>query len=179
MLEHREQVVADLWLVVFTVAGREDRHLAGGTVGRPDVEFARLVVAAALTEAVAVIFRQARLGMYAERRFEQRASVLVAIRGIDDIGDDRNARKAADGIGRRHDLVAQARAPLLVAVGLGTQHQVRKIHVPLVWRYVRTLGQVAQVAEIAVVDDFPVILLVDTVDLHGFGFVDQIEQGRK
>ena len=45
---------------------------------------------------------------------------------------------------------------------------------------IRALGQVAEVAEIALVDNFPVIcFLVDAVDLKCLGFVDQVEQGRE
>ena len=46
-------------------------------------------------------------------------------------------------------------------------------------RHVRTLGQVAEIAEVTVIDYFPVILLGDPIDFHGLGFINQIEQCRK
>jgi hypothetical protein len=48
-----------------------------------------------------------------------------------------------------------------------------------VGRDVRAFGHVAQVAEITVIHDLPVVLFGDAVHLHGIGFVDQIEQGGK
>jgi hypothetical protein len=44
---------------------------------------------------------------------------------------------------------------------------------------IRALGQVTEIAEIALVDNFPVICLVDAVDLERLRFVDQVEQGRE
>jgi len=47
-------------------------------------------------------------------------------------------------------------------------------------RHIVTLGHVAHVAQITVIHHFPIHLsLVDTVKLHGLGFVDGIEQGGK
>jgi hypothetical protein len=48
-----------------------------------------------------------------------------------------------------------------------------------VWGHVRALRHETYIAQIAVVDDFPVIAFGDAVDLHCFAVVDQIEQGRK
>jgi hypothetical protein len=56
---------------------------------------------------------------------------------------------------------------------------VREIYVPLVWRHVRTLGLVAEVAEIALVDDLGEVGLGNPIDFHRRGFVDQVKQGRK
>jgi hypothetical protein len=55
----------------------------------------------------------------------------------------------------------------------------RKIKIPGVGRYIRAFGQIADVAQIALIDNFPVILLVDTVDFAGTAFINQIEQGGK
>ena len=126
-----------------------------------------------------MVLGQSRFGMDAERGFEQGAGMLIAVDRVDDIDDDRDAGEAAYRIGGRHDLVAHSGAALFVAIRLGAQHQVRKIDVPFVRRNVRTFGQVTEVAKVAMVHDLPVILLVDAVDLHGLGFVDQVEQGRK
>ena len=117
--------------------------------------------------------------MHVERGLEQGAGVFVTIGRIDDIGDDRNAGEAADGIGRGYDLVAQLIASFLVADRLGAQHQVRKVDIPLVRRHVGALGQVAEIAQVTVIDDAPVVFPGDAVDLHGVGFIDQVEQGRK
>jgi hypothetical protein len=46
-------------------------------------------------------------------------------------------------------------------------------------RHVGAFGQVAEVAEIAVIDDLPVVFPGNTVHFHGVGFIDQVEQGRK
>ena len=47
-----------------------------------------------------------------------------------------------------------------------------EIDIPLMRRHVRTLAHVAHVAQIALVDDFPVILLVDPVHFKGFTLID-------
>ncbi len=73
--------------------------------------------------------------------------------------------------------VAEARAFLAVLGGLGPQHQVREVDIPRVRRHVRTLGHVAHVAQVTVVDDLPVDLLVDAVQLQGGRLVDGIKQG--
>jgi hypothetical protein len=54
-----------------------------------------------------------------------------------------------------------------------------KVEVPLVGRHIRAFGQVAQVAQIALVDDFPVVFFVHAIHLECGAFVDQIEQGGK
>ena len=46
-------------------------------------------------------------------------------------------------------------------------------------RHVRALRHEAHVAQITVVDDFPVDLLVDAVDLARGGLIDRIKQCRK
>src|ERR1700690_703101 len=45
-------------------------------------------------------------------------------------------------------------------------------------RHVRAFGHVTHVTEIAVVDHFPIGLLIDAVDFAGLRLVDQIEQRR-
>jgi hypothetical protein len=46
-------------------------------------------------------------------------------------------------------------------------------------RHIRALGHVAQVAQIALIDDLPVPLLPDAIDLAGGAFVNQIKQAGK
>jgi len=60
-----------------------------------------------------------------------------------------------------------------------TQHHMREIHVPRMRRNVRTLGLVAQVAQVALLDDLGVIGLGDAIDFHRRGCIDQVEQGRE
>ena len=55
----------------------------------------------------------------------------------------------------------------------------REVDVPRMRRHVRTLGHVAHVAEITVVDDLGEVLPVDAVELSGLGLVDEVEQRRK
>jgi hypothetical protein len=55
----------------------------------------------------------------------------------------------------------------------------RKIQVPFVRRHVGTFGHVAEVAQVAVLDDLPVVLLLDAVHFQGRRFVDQVEQRRE
>ena len=63
--------------------------------------------------------------------------------------------------------------------GLGAQHQMRKIDIPRMGRYVRTFGHVADIAQIALVDDFPVFVLEHPIHIECRAFVDEIEKSRK
>ena len=47
------------------------------------------------------------------------------------------------------------------------------------WRHVRTLGHVAHVAQVALIDDFAEVFFRDTVELAGLALVDQIKQSRE
>ena len=46
-------------------------------------------------------------------------------------------------------------------------------------RHVRALGHITDIAQVALVDDFPIILFVDTVYFAILGFVDQVKQRRE
>jgi hypothetical protein len=46
-------------------------------------------------------------------------------------------------------------------------------------RHIRALGHVAQVAQIALIDDLPIPLLPDAINLAGGAFVNQIKQAGK
>lgn len=76
----------------------------------------------------------------------------------------------------RQHLVAQLRVAGAEMDGLGAQHQVREIEVPLMRRHVGALRHVAEVAEVAVLDDLPVVFLLDAVDFHRFRVIDKVEQ---
>jgi hypothetical protein len=47
------------------------------------------------------------------------------------------------------------------------------------WRDVGALGHEAHVTQITVVHDLPIMTLVDRLELHLRGFIDQIKQGGK
>ena len=162
-----EQVVADARLVVVDVAGREDRDLARRAlaVARPATPStsaprraeARRRVAAAATRRGATpstpsqhLARRRRRGSPrsppARRPGCRRACRCASVRR-------RAACRAADA--RR----------LRELDRLGAQHQVREVDVPRMRRHVRALGHVAHVAQVALVDDLPVVLLGDAVDL--------------
>jgi hypothetical protein len=63
--------------------------------------------------------------------------------------------------------------------GLGAQHQVREVDVPLVRRHVRALRPVAHVAQVAVVHHLRILALVDAGKLAVAGGVDEVEQRRE
>ena len=77
------------------------------------------------------------------------------------------------------ELLAALDLALLELDRLGAQHQVREVQVPGVRRRVRTLGHVAQVAQVALVDHLPVVVLLDAVHLAVVGGIDQVEQVRE
>jgi hypothetical protein len=56
---------------------------------------------------------------------------------------------------------------------------VGEIDIPVMRWYVGTFDLVTQVTQITLVDHLPVVFFVYTVDLEGFGFIDQVKQGRK
>jgi hypothetical protein len=93
--------------------------------------------------------------------------------------DDRYAGEQAYLVGRGQELVARGGAVLPELHGLGAQHQVREVEVPLVRRHVRALAHVAHVAQVALVDDVLVLLLRDAIDLAGRPVVDKVEQRRE
>jgi len=54
-----------------------------------------------------------------------------------------------------------------------------EIDVPLMWRYIGTLGHVTHVAQITMIDNAPIGFFRDTIELHGLGFIDGIEKSRE
>ena len=54
-----------------------------------------------------------------------------------------------------------------------------EIDVPFMRWYIRTLGQVAQIAQIALLNNIKKVALLNTIDFHGFGLIDQVKQCRK
>jgi hypothetical protein len=51
----------------------------------------------------------------------------------------------------------------------------REVEIELMWRYIGALRHVTHVTEITLVDYLFVVGFVDTVDLHGFAVIDQVE----
>jgi hypothetical protein len=82
-------------------------------------------------------------------------------------------------IGGGQQLLGHAHFPFLELNGLGPQHGVREVQVPGVRWGVGALGHVAQVAHVALVHHFPIILFVHPIDFQGAALVDQVKQGRK
>jgi hypothetical protein len=92
---------------------------------------------------------------------------------------DGNAGELAVHVGGSEELLRRAHLAFFELDRLGAQHGVRKVEVPRVRRRVRTLGHVAQVADVALVDDLPIVLFIDPVDLHRLARIDQVEQRRE
>ena len=46
-------------------------------------------------------------------------------------------------------------------------------------RHIGTFNLVTEIAQVTFINDLPVILFIHTIDLEGFGFIDQVEQGRE
>src|SRR3954449_6672049 len=60
---------------------------------------------------------------------------------------------------------------------LGAQHQVRKVDVPGMRRNIGAFRHEAHVTQVTVVDDVPMDLLVDAIELERGARIDRIEQG--
>ncbi len=99
--------------------------------------------------------------------FHHFANDGIAVGRIDDIGDHGQAAQVALDLGIAEQFVAELAFAFFELQRLGAQHQVGKIHVPWVWRYIGALGLITQIAHEALVDHLPVICLGDTVHLHG------------
>jgi len=54
-----------------------------------------------------------------------------------------------------------------------------EIDVPFMGRNVGAFGQITEIAEIALVDNFSIVGYGDAVHFHGLALVHQIEQGRE
>jgi hypothetical protein len=90
-----------------------------------------------------------------------------------------DAGKGAVHVGGSQKLLGRTDLAFLELDRLGPQHGVRKVQIEFVRRHVGALGQVAQIAHVALVDHLPVVFLVHAVDLTGRALVDQVKQGGK
>ncbi len=178
VLEQLEQVMADSRLVVVDEAGGENRHLARRALAVVDDRRPPLVCG---TPAKALRRQLGHPGLrvHAECCVHRLAGELGLVHGVHGLHDDRNAGEAAVHVGRGQEALAGLDVAAFELDRLGAQHQVREIELPRMRRRVRTLGHVAQVAQVALVDDVPVGLLLDTVHLAVGRGIDQIEQCRK
>ncbi len=114
--------------------------------------------------------------MHIQHTFQRIPEQPVIVQRVHSDVDHRDRRQLANGIRTGQDLVAHRRALVPEALCLCTQHQVREIEVPLVRRHVGTLGHVTDVTHVALVDHLVVVILCDTVDLHGLALINEIEQ---
>lgn len=172
--KHGQQVVTDARLVEIHVAGGVDRDLAGRTLAVLGLHLRRLLRVAAKLARCEV--GQPRVLVDAERLFHQAARRVRVIHRVDRLRNDGNAGERAERVGVRQELVAQRYVSPLKGGSLRAQHQVRKIDVPLMRRHVGTFRHVAQIAQIALIDDGAKLLLVDFVRLACIRFVDEVEQ---
>jgi hypothetical protein len=117
--------------------------------------------------------------VHAECGFEQRSPHAAAVTRIHELGNHRNAGKLANSIGRAQCAVTKRGAFFLEPRGLGAQHQVRKIYIPLVWRHIRTFSHVAHVAQVAIIDDLPIDFPRHAIEFHGVGIINGVEQSRE
>src|SRR5574341_549245 len=116
--------------------------------------------------------------MDAEDGLHGGACGLEVVNCVDGLRHYRDRGELAHRVGRREQAVAKLDS-FFELDRLRAQHDVREVDVPRVRRNVRALRHVAQVAQVALVDDLRVVALGDTVDLHRRRRVDEVEQRRE
>lgn len=158
----------------FYVARRVDRDLAGRALAVAHRRAVRALRGA--PELARRELRQPCVAIDAEHGFERVPRGRRAVHRVHRLRDDRNAREMAERVGVRQHLVAQRRFAALIARGLAAQHQVREVDVPRVRRHVRTFRHVAEIAQVALVDDLAERRLRHFVDGARRRVVDEIEQ---
>src|SRR6185437_13764427 len=126
-----------------------------------------------------LVARQRRAWIDPQRALEQLEAHGIGIGAVHQTIDHRNAGETPHHIGTGEHPIAQRRLAGAGAHRLRSQHQMRKIHVPRMWRHIGTFCREADVAQVAVVDHLPVDTLVDAVDLQGRRGIDGVEQRRK
>jgi hypothetical protein len=55
----------------------------------------------------------------------------------------------------------------------------RKVDIPLMGWHVRAFCQIAQIAQITLVDHLVIVSDIDAIDFECWAFIDQIKQGRE
>ena len=90
---------------------------------------------------------------------------LVLVKGVSSDVDQRNRRDPThQRVGRSQDLVPCFGATLFKILRLRPQHQMRKVDIEFVRWNVGALGEVAQIAHVALIDYLVVIGDVYTID---------------
>ncbi len=169
--------MAHAGLVVVDIAGGEDRHLARGILSGLHGE--RFTFLKRRTKFPGRILRQLAVLVHAQRAVQDAPEGLALVQRVHRLHHHRNGAELAHRVGGRQHPVAETDFALAKLDRLGTQHQVREVHVPGMWRHVGAFCHVAGVAQVALVDHLPVVLPGDAVDLHRLGGVHQVEQRRK
>jgi hypothetical protein len=175
--EQPDEVVTDARLVVVDVARGEDRDLARRAFAVADGPLQRRPDRRA--EARRRVRRQPCLLGDAEHALHHLAHRRGRIGRVDRLHDDGDRRQPADGVGARQQPIARRQRLVAEPLRLRAQHQVGEVDVPWMRRNVRAFRHVADVAQVALVDHFPVVGLRDAVDFHRLAVVDEIEQRRK
>ena len=62
---------------------------------------------------------------------------------------------------------------------LCAKHEMRKVHIPFMRWNVWAFCHVTKIAEIAMIDYFPVVRFLHPIDFQRWGFVDQVEKSRE
>ena len=176
VFEHGDQIFTHMGFVVVAVTGGEQGDLAMRASGRDRGCTFASAAARALAQGVAVIFRQYRLGVHAQNLVQHLAHGFGPIRGVHRLHHHRDAGQFADHVGAGQQFVALFDIAFFEFHRLGAQHQVREIYVPLMRRHIGALGHVTEIAEVAVIHDLPVVLLLHAVHFHGGRVVHQVEQ---
>ena len=114
--------------------------------------------------------------MYAKRRLHQLANHWHLGGSVYKLNHYRDRRQFSISISGREIGVAEfARSALFELDRLGAQHQMREIHIPGMWWYVRAFGHVAHIAQITLIDNLPVFVLWHAVHFQRRTLVDEIK----
>ena len=175
--QHLEQIVADTWFVIVHVTGRVNGNFARRL--RAGLHRKAAIRARRTAKFGTVVMRQLLVFMHAQLVVDQLACGGVIDCRVNDLHHHRYRCQFAHGIGAGEQLVAEFGLAFFILDRLGAQHGVRKIQIPRMRRHIRTFGHVAQVTQVALIDDLPVILFVDAINFQRRRFVHQVEQRRE
>ena len=121
-----------LGFVVVRIAGREQRHPAARVWSRHRLRVGRRPRLQPVSQRLRRVGRQPSVAVHAEHGLEPRPRRLRCIGGVDEGSDDRSGDDCPDSVGRTQGSVAEPRPLPTMSHSLGPQHQVRKVHIPLV-----------------------------------------------
>lgn len=100
MLEYRQQIPGQFRLVVVAVASEEDRHFTPRALRGLRMHRERCVSLQTLARAVAVKFRNHRIGMNAEGFVHEFAGHTVVVQRVHGLHHDRDAGELAELVRR-------------------------------------------------------------------------------